>query len=132
MRVVIENKGLTKANNIGPRIAHLKARSTMAMHAAAVPTTANITLYALPGTMYVTKRPLMVVVEQDEGGSYVVSEPHTGVFHYDEDWSAAVTGFISAFVNEYETLSAKEASLSPSMCAELDNFRHLIELAPKK
>jgi hypothetical protein len=100
------------------------------MHASTVTpaTTATVTLYALPGTKYIPRRPLTIQLEQDEGGAFVVSEPATGVFHYDASWSTALEGFVSAFVSQFEFLSSKEGHLSLSLCAELDQFRHLITL----
>jgi len=65
-------------------------------------------------------------MEEDENGAFVVSEPTTGVFNYDEDWLTAMDGFVHAFVNQFEFLTSKESNLSPSMLAELEQFRHVI------
>jgi hypothetical protein len=85
----------------------------------------------LPGTQYHLKKAIVVQVERDEGGSFVVSEPNTGAFHYDQDLSRAVGGFVGAFVEEFELLSNQEGRLSTAMLSSLDQFRLLLEPSPK-
>jgi hypothetical protein len=84
----------------------------------------------LPGTGYHLKKAIVVQVERDEGGSFVVSEPSTGAFHYDQDLSRAVGGFVDAFVEEFETLSNHQGPLSTAMSSSLDQFRRLLEASP--
>lgn len=91
-----------------------------------------LTLLALPGTGYHLKKAIAVQVEQDEEGSFVVSEATTGAFHYDQDFSRAVAGFVSAFVDEFETLRLRDTtSLSPAMSSTLDQFLLLLEPSEK-
>jgi len=85
----------------------------------------------LPNTGYRLRRAIVVQVERDEDGSFVVSEATTGAFHYDQDLSRAVAGFVGAFIEEYETLARKEGSLSPAMSSSLDQFRLLLEPSTK-
>jgi len=100
----------------------------MAM-AAAVPVTATITLLDLPGTKYSVRKAIVLEIEPDSAG-FVVSEQSTGIFHYDMDLSRAFAGFVSTFVQEYEFLVSNEASLAPSLQAQLDRLRSLLE--PRK
>jgi hypothetical protein len=89
-----------------------------------------LTLYGpLPDTGYRLKQAIVVQVERDEGGSFVVSEANTGAYHYDPDFSRALSGFIGAFVEEFELLVRRENSLSPAMASDLERFRMLIEPA---
>jgi hypothetical protein len=81
----------------------------------------------LPETGYHLKKAIVVQVERDEEGSFVVSEANTGAFHYDHDLSRAVAGFVGAFVEEFEFLLHHESSLSPAMTSDLDRFRMLVE-----
>jgi hypothetical protein len=81
----------------------------------------------LPDTGYHLKKAIVVQVERDEGGAFVVSEASTGAFHYDSDLSRAVGGFVGAFIEEFEMLLHDEVSLSPAMSSNLDRFRMLLE-----
>jgi hypothetical protein len=92
------------------------------------------TLYGpaqLPGTGYNLRQAFTLLLERDEGGSFVVSEPTTGAFHYADDLPEAVAGFIRTFVEEFEMLDARASSLSPAMATNLERFRMLIEASPK-
>ena len=62
------------------------------MAAVAVPTTATMTLMDLPGTAYRLKKPIIVSIEQDECGYFVISEQNTGVFYHDHELSALFHG----------------------------------------
>ena len=73
------------------------------------------------------RKAIVVHVERDEGGSFVVSEANTGAFHYDNDLSRAVAGFVGAFVDEFEFLVHNEGSLSPALISDLERFRILVE-----
>lgn len=93
-----------------------------------------LTLYGpaqLPGTGYNLKQAIILQLERDEGGSFVVSETNTGAFHYNENLSEAVAGFIRTFVEEFEMLLVRESSLSPAMTSDLERFRMLIEPSAK-
>jgi hypothetical protein len=85
----------------------------------------------LPGTGYHLKKAIVVQLERDEGGSFVVSEANTGAFHYDQDLSRAVGGFVDAFVEEFEKLRDYSGPLSPAMSSSLDEFHRLLEPSPK-
>jgi hypothetical protein len=85
----------------------------------------------LPDTGYQLKKAITLEVERDEEGSFVVSEANTGAFHYDNDLSRAVGGFVGAFIEEFELLVHNEASLSPAMNSNLDRFRMLLEPSAK-
>jgi hypothetical protein len=85
----------------------------------------------LPDTGYRLRRAIVVQVERDEGGNFVVSEASTGAFHYDPDLSRAVGGFVGAFVEEFESLAKRESNLSPAMSSTLDHFRLLLEPSTK-
>ncbi len=101
----------------------------MVMHAAAalpLEPTARIILNELPGTSYRVRKSLLIEVERDDAG-FVVSEPTTGVFHYDPNWSVALEGFVRVFINEFEFLQRNEHELSARLSAELECFRQLIE-----
>jgi hypothetical protein len=87
---------------------------------------ATVILSDLPGTKYRLQRQITVLMETDESGAFVASEPTTGVFSYDPNWSVALDGFVHAFVDQFEFLNAKESNLSPALCAELEQFRHVI------
>jgi hypothetical protein len=85
----------------------------------------------LPGTGYHLKKAIVVQVERDEGGTFVVSEASTGAFHYGNDLPHAVAGFVSAFVEEFEHLLKHENSLSIAMKSDLEQFRSLLEPSAK-
>jgi hypothetical protein len=94
----------------------------------ASPSIGVLTLYGpLPETGYNLKRAIAIQVERDEGGSFVVSEANTGAYHYDVDFSRALSGFISAFIEEYELLLHHEGPLSAAMASDLERFQMLIE-----
>jgi|ERR1035441_1649643 hypothetical protein len=86
-----------------------------------------LTLFGLPNTGYHLKKAITVEVERDEGGSFVISEANTGAFHYDQDLSRALAGFVGAFVEEFEFLVHHQSSLSPALSSDLDRFRILVE-----
>jgi len=85
----------------------------------------------LPDTGYNLKQPILVQLERDEGGSFVVSETNTGAFHYGDNLPDALAGFIRTFVEEFELLLHRESSLSPAMASDLERFRMLIEPSAK-
>jgi len=87
--------------------------------------TATITLFELPDTPYRLQRAILLEVERDESG-YIVSDQTTGVFHYDQDWSKALSGFVTAFVDEFEFLRRNEQQLSPSLRNELERFQSVL------
>ena len=91
-------------------------------------TTATLTLLELPGTQYRLKRPIVAEVERDPAG-FVVAEQSTGVFHYDPDLSQALTGFLRAFVEQFEFLQRNEEQLAPALLSDLERFRTLLEPA---
>jgi hypothetical protein len=84
----------------------------------------------LASDKYHLKKAIAVEVERDAAG-IVVSEKSTGAFHYDADLSRAVSGFLNAFVEEFEFLSKNEKSLSAALSAELETFRTLVEHCSK-
>lgn len=93
-----------------------------------------LTLYGpaqLPGTGYNLKQAIVLQLEHDDGGSFVVSETNTGAFHYDDNLPDAVAGFIRTFVEEFEMLLRREPSLSPALASDLERFRMLIEPSAK-
>ncbi len=96
----------------------------MAMAAVAHPT-ATITLFELPDKPYRLQRAILLELERDESG-YLVSDQATGVFHYDQDWSKALSGFVSAFVDEFEFLRRNQEQLSPSLRNELERFQSVL------
>jgi hypothetical protein len=96
---------------------------------AAIETTANLTAYEIPGSPYQLRRPLTVEIERDEAG-FVVSEPGTGVFHYDIDFGSAISGFLRVFVDEYEYLRGHREHLSDPLNEELDRFEHMLKPMP--
>lgn len=89
------------------------------------PTTATVTFLDLPESKYTLRKPVLAEIEPDEAG-FVVSEQSTGVFFYDPDMSRSLTGFMHAFVDEFEFLQRNETHLSPSLLAELERFRSLL------
>ena len=86
-------------------------------------------IYRLPDAPYKLKKPLLIEIERDESGAYVVSEPATGVFHYNLDLGAAVTEFLRVLVDEFEFLQKNQSTLSPALSAELERFRLYLEPA---
>ena len=92
---------------------------------APIASTATLTVYQLPDSQYRLKKPLLVEIERDEEGAFVVSEPGTGVFHYDRDLGTAITAFLRVFVDEYEFLLGRESELAPALKSELDRFRQI-------
>lgn len=86
-------------------------------------------IYRLPNAAYKLKKPLLIEIERDESGAYVVTEPATGVFHYNLDFGAAVTGFLRVLVDEFEFLRNNQANLSPALGAEWERFRQYLEPA---
>jgi hypothetical protein len=88
---------------------------------APIETTATASIFQIPNSPYKLRKPLLVEIEQDDAG-FVVSEPSTGVFHYDKDLGAAFSGFLRVFVNEFEYLRKQEQNLSPALTAELERF----------
>jgi hypothetical protein len=97
------------------------------MTIAAIETTATVTIYQIPGSPYPLKRPLTLEVERDDE-NYVVSDPSTGVFHYNSDFGAALSGFMRVFVDEFEFLKKNQSALSTPLSAELDRFYQLLAL----
>jgi len=87
--------------------------------------TATITLFELPDSPYRLQRAILLEVEHDESG-YVVSDQGTGVFYYDRDWSRALSGFVTAFVDEFEFLRRNQEQLSPSLRSELERFQSVL------
>jgi hypothetical protein len=81
----------------------------------------------LPNTKYRLRDALTVHIQIDEGPRYVVSEPVTGAFTSDDDLGRAVSGFMGAFVEEFEFLLQRESSLSPALTSDLERFRNVIE-----
>ncbi len=105
---------------------------TMAMAAVAVPTTATMTLMDLPGTAYRLKKSrLLFLSSKTSVGPFVISEKNTGVFDHDQELSALFTGFLSAFVDQFEFLKRNSAQLAPSLSAELEKFDILLERRPQ-
>lgn len=99
----------------------------MSARAIAPTETATLTVYQLPESpAYQLRKPLLVEIERDEEGSFVVSEPSTGIFHYDKDLGVAVTAFLRVFVAEFEFLREHEGELSASMIAELDRMQQIL------
>jgi hypothetical protein len=90
--------------------------------------TATIIFSDLPGTRYLVRQPFAVQLSSDDEGHFIACEPRTGVFHYDVKPFAAIEGFITAFISQFEFLAQKESNLSASMKEELGQFRHLIAL----
>ena len=100
----------------------------MSAHAVApIESTATATIYQIPHSSYRLRKPLLLEIEQDQAG-FVVTEPSTGVFHYDPDLGAAISGFLRVFVCEFENLSGNKGSLSASLAAELDRFQQVFNL----
>jgi hypothetical protein len=91
--------------------------------------TASMAIYRLPDAPYKLKKPLLIEIEKDESGAYVVSDPATGVFHYDHDLGVAVTGFLRVLIDEFEFLQKQEPNLSAPLQAELERFRQYLEPA---
>jgi hypothetical protein len=91
--------------------------------------TASMAIYRIPDAPYKLKKPLLIEIERDESGAYVVSEPATGVFHYNLDFGAAVTEFLRVLVDEFEFLQKNQSTLSPALGAELERFRQYLEPA---
>jgi hypothetical protein len=89
--------------------------------------TASMAIYQLPNAPYRLKKPLLIEIERDESGAFIVSEPGTGVFHYGPDFGAAVTGFLRILVDEFEFLESHQSSLSAALGAELERFRQYLE-----
>ena len=89
--------------------------------------TASMAIYRLPNAPYRLKKPLLIEIERDESGAYVVSEPATGVFHYNLDFGAALTGFLRTVVDEFEFLQRHQSNLSAALGAELERFRQYLE-----
>ncbi len=92
----------------------------------AAATTATFTLIDLPFGPYRLTKPIVAEIEPDDAG-FVVSEQSTGVFYYDEDIAKAFTGFLQAFVDEFEFLKRNETRLSPALSGELERFRALLQ-----
>jgi hypothetical protein len=84
-------------------------------------------IYRLPDVPYKLKKPLLIEIERDESGAYVVTEPATGVFHYHQDFGAALTEFLHVLIDEFEFLRKNQANLSPALGAELERFRQYLE-----
>jgi hypothetical protein len=84
-------------------------------------------IYRLPDSPYKLKKPLLIEIERDESGAYVVSEPATGFFHYDPELGAALTGFLRTLVDEFEFLQSHQSNLSAALGAELERFRQYLE-----
>lgn len=89
--------------------------------------TASMAIYQLPNAPYRLKKPLLIEIERDESGAFIVSEPGTGVFHYGPDFGAAVTGFLRILVDEFEFLQSNQSNLSTALSAELERFRQYLE-----
>lgn len=84
-------------------------------------------IYQLPNAPYKLKKPLLIEIERDESGAFVVSEPGTGVFHYDSDFGAALTGFLRVLVNEFEFLRNNQPNLSAPLREEFERFQQYLE-----
>jgi hypothetical protein len=84
-------------------------------------------IYQLPDAPYKLKKPLLIEIERDESGAYVVTGPGTGVFHYDPDFAAALTGFLRTLVDEFEFLQNHQPNLSAALTAELERFRQYLQ-----
>lgn len=84
----------------------------------------------LHNTHYRLKEILTVHLQVDEGGRFIVSDPVTGAYVSDDDLGRAVSGFVGAFVDEFEFLSKNESSLSPALASDLERFRRMIEGIP--
>jgi hypothetical protein len=80
----------------------------------------------LAGTVYSLKQPMTVHLQMDEGGRYVVWDANTGAFTSSDHLYGALTGFVGAFIEEFEFL-VKQSSLSPALMSELERFRILLE-----
>lgn len=93
---------------------------------APIESTATLTVYQLPDAPYRLKKPLLLEIERDESGAFVVSEPTTGIFHYDSDLGKALTSFFRVFVDEFEFLRNHQAELSAALVAELDRLQQLL------
>ena len=107
-----------------PRVEHDRMNARIA----SIETTANLTVYEIPGSPYQLRRPLTVEIERDDAG-FVVSDPGTGVFHYDPEFGSAISGFLRVFVDEYEYLRSNREHLSAALTAELDRFQQLLKPA---
>jgi len=94
---------------------------------------AVLTLFPGPlaGTGYTLKSSMAVELETDEGGRFIVSDPNTGAFTSSDTQFSALTGFIAAFIEEYELLRDRESTLSPKMRSELERYRTLLEPSVK-
>ncbi len=84
-------------------------------------------IYQIPNAPYRLKKPLLVEIERDDSGAFVVSEPGTGVFHYDPDFGMALTGFLRVLVNEFEFLRNHQPSLSAPLREEFERFQQYLE-----
>jgi hypothetical protein len=67
----------------------------------------------------------------DEGGRFIVSDPNTGAFTSADTQLSALTGFVAAFIDEYEFLRDRESTLAPKMKSELERYRALLEPSAK-
>lgn len=94
---------------------------------------AVLTLFPGPlsGTDYVLKQSIVLEVQIDEGGRFIVSEALTGAFASGDHQFPAFNGFINALIEEFEFLVERESSLSPAMMSDLERFRMLIERSAK-
>ena len=89
--------------------------------------TASMAIYQLPDAPYKLRKPLLIEIERDESGAYVVTEPGTGVFHYHSDFATALTGFLRTLIGEFEFLEKNQSNLSAALTAELERFRQYLQ-----
>lgn len=94
---------------------------------------AVLTLFPGPlaGTSYNLKSSMAVELQMDEGGRFIVSDPNTGAFTSADTQFGALTGFVAAFIEEYELLRDRESALSQGMKSELERYRTLLEPCAK-
>ena len=96
------------------------------MATTSAPTVMTMTILELPGTGYRLRKPIIAEVEHDPAG-FVISEQSTGVFYYDADLSKVLSGFVKAFIEQFEFLQRNSKNLSPGLEAELERFQSLLE-----
>jgi hypothetical protein len=99
----------------------------MSAHPIPIEATASMAIYQLPNAAYRLKKPLLVEIERDESSAFVVTEPGTGVFHYDPDLGSALSGFLAVVVNEFEFLLNNQSKLSAALRQEFERFQQYLE-----
>ena len=68
--------------------------------------------------------PIRVNISLDDGGSYVVASPDTGIFGVARTLAHALRDFRSALQDHYEVLEEDEAELAPHLAEQLQFLKN--------